>query len=83
MSKISAVLPDFLYDLNFEVVQFTFKVPGQPAIIVNGGAVDAKCTAALARAAKGDQITISDIKSKIAGQGIKPQTASPVIYEIQ
>ncbi len=83
VSKISAVLPDFLYDLNFEVTQFTFKVPGQPAIIVNGGAIDAKCAAALARAAKGDQITISDIKSRIAGQGIKPQTAAPVIYEIQ
>lgn len=83
VSKISAVLPDFLYDLNFEVTSFTFKVPGQPAIIVNGGAVDGKCAAALARAAKGDQITISDIKSRIAGQNIKPQTAAPVIYEIQ
>ncbi|NNT71957.1 gliding motility protein GldM [Flavobacterium sp. IMCC34852] len=83
VSKITAVLPDFLYDLNFEVTQFTFKVPGQPAIIVNGGAIDGKCAAALARAAKGDQVTISDIKSRIPGQNIKPQTASPVIYEIQ
>jgi gliding motility-associated protein GldM len=83
VSKITAVLPDFLYDLNFEVTQFTFKVPGQPAIVVNGGSVNAQCAAALARAAKGDQITISDIKSRIAGQNIKPQTASPVIYEIQ
>jgi gliding motility-associated protein GldM len=83
VSQVTAVLPDFLYDLNFEVVQFTFKVQGQPAIVVNGNRVDAKCAAALVRAAKGDQITISDIKSKIAGQGIKPQTASPVIYEIQ
>ena len=83
VSQITAVLPDFLYDLNFEVVQFTFKVQGQPAIVVNGNRVNAQCAAALVRAAKGDQITISDIKSKIAGQGIKPQTASPVIYEIQ
>ena len=83
VSQITAVLPDFLYDLNFEVTQFTFKVQGQPAIVVNGNRVNAQCAAALVRAAKGDQITISDIKSKIAGQGIKPQTASPVIYEIQ
>ncbi len=83
VSKVTAILPDFLYDLNFEVTQFTFKVPGQPAIIVNGGSIDAKCAAALARAAKGDQITISDIKSRIPGQNIKPQTAAPVIYEIQ
>ncbi len=85
VSQITAVLPDFLYDLNFEVTQFTFKVPGQPAIIVNGNRVNAQCSTALARAAKGDQITISDIKSKIAGQpnGPKTQTAAPVIYEIQ
>ena len=83
VSQVTAVLPDFLYDLNFEVVQFTFKVQGQPAIVVNGNRVNAQCAAALVRATKGDQVTISDIKSKIAGQGIKPQTASPVIYEIQ
>ena len=85
VSQITAVLPDFLYDLNFEVTQFTFKVPGQPAIIVNGNRVNAQCSTALARAAKGDQITISDIKSKISGQpnGPKTQTAAPVIYEIQ
>ena len=83
VSQVTAVLPDFLYDLNFEVIQFTFKVQGQPAIVVNGNRVNAQCAAALVRATKGDQVTISDIKSKIAGQGIKPQTASPVIYEIQ
>ena len=83
VSQVTAILPDFLYDLNFEVTQFTFKVPGQPAIVVNGNRVNAQCAAALQRAAKGDQITISDIKSKIAGQNIKPQTAAPVIYEIQ
>ena len=83
VSQITAVLPDFLYDLNFEVTQFTFKVPGQPAIIVNGNRVNAQCAAALARAAKGDQVTISDIKSKISTGGPKTQTASPVIYEIQ
>ncbi|MEO7173499.1 gliding motility protein GldM [Flavobacterium sp.] len=83
VSQVTAVLPDFLYDLTFDVVQFTFKVQGQPAIVVNGNRVNAQCAAALVRATKGDQVTISDIKSKIAGQGIKPQTASPVIYEIQ
>jgi gliding motility-associated protein GldM len=83
VSQVTAILPDFLYDLNFEVTQFTFKVPGQPAIVVNGNRVNAQCKAALARATKGDQITISDIKSKIAGQNIKPQTAAPTIYEIQ
>lgn len=86
VSQVSAVLPDFLYDLNFQVTQFTFKVPGQAAIVVNGDRVNAQCKAALARATRGDQITISDIKSKIASGGdasVQIKTAAPVIYEIQ
>ena len=85
VSKISAVLQDFLYDLNFEVTRFSFKVPGQAAIIVSGGSVNAQCKAALARASKGDQISIFDIKTKIIGTtaAIVPKDAAPVIYEIQ
>ncbi len=85
VSKISAVLQDFLYDLNFEVTRFSFKVPGQAAIIVSGSSVNAQCKAALARASKGDQISIFDIKTKIIGTtaNIVPKDAAPVIYEIQ
>jgi gliding motility-associated protein GldM len=84
-SQISAVLPDFLYDLKFQVTQFVFKVPGQASIVVNGDRVNAQCKAALARATKGDQITISDVKTKIIGEGsgIQTKTAAPAIYEIQ
>ncbi|NHM05713.1 gliding motility protein GldM [Flavobacterium sp. CYK-4] len=85
VSQISAKLPDFLYDLNFQVTQFTFKVPGQAAIIVNGDRVNGQCKAALARAGRGDQITIYDIKTKIVGVSANIQTGkcAPVIYEIQ
>jgi gliding motility-associated protein GldM len=83
VSQISAILPDFLYDLKFQVVQFALKVPGQASIVVNGDRVDARCKAALARATKGDQITISDIKSKVIGANIATQTAAVAIYEIQ
>lgn len=84
-STISAVLPDFLYDLKFQVTQFVLKVPGQASIVVNGDRVNAQCVAALARAGKGDQITISDIKTKIIGDGsgIQTKTAAVAIYEIQ
>jgi len=84
-SQISAVLPDFLYDLKFQVTQFVFKVPGQASIVVNGDRVNAQCKAALARASKGDQVTISDVKTKIIGEGkdIQTKTAAPAIYEIQ
>ncbi len=84
-STITAVLPDFLYDLKFQVTQFVLKVPGQASIVVNGDKIDAKCAAALGRATKGDQITISDVKTKIIGDGagIQTKTASPAIFEIQ
>jgi hypothetical protein len=45
------------------LLAFTFKVPGQAAVIVNGDRVNAQCKAALARAGRGDQVTISDIKT--------------------
>lgn len=83
VSQVSAKLDDFLYDLNFQVTQFTFKVPGQAAIVVNGDRVDGRCKAALARVTRGDQVTISDIKTKVVGASIVVPTAAPVIYEIQ
>jgi gliding motility-associated protein GldM len=85
VSQISAKLSDFLYDLNFQVTQFTFKVTGTAAVIVNGDRVNAQCKAALARAGRGDQVTISDIKTKIIGvtANIVTGKTAPVIYEIQ
>jgi len=85
VSQVTAELKDFLYDLNFQVTQFTFKVPGQPAVIVNGDRVNAQCKSALARAGRGDQVTISEIKVKISGVDaqVKVPNAAPVIYEIQ
>ena len=84
VSQVSAKLDDFAYDLNFQVTQFAFKVPGQPTIIVNGDRVNAQCKAALARAGRGDQVVISDIKTRVVGvSGIIPPKTAPVIYEIQ
>ena len=85
VSQITAKLPDFLYDLTFQVTQFTFKVAGTAAVIVQGERVNAQCKAALARATRGDQVTISDIKTKIVGvpANVMPGKTAPVIYEIQ
>jgi gliding motility-associated protein GldM len=83
-SQISAMLPDFLYDLNFEVTQFVVKVPGQASIVVNGNRLNGQAKAALARVTRGDQVTISDIKSRVVGSGgIQVKTAAPAIFEIQ
>jgi DNA polymerase-1 len=58
---------------------------GYRVLIVSGDRVNAQCKAALARATKGDQISIFDIKTKIMGTtaNIVPKDAAPVIYEIQ
>ncbi|WP_395061283.1 gliding motility protein GldM [Flavobacterium sp.] len=85
VAQITAKLPDFLYDLSYTVTQFTFKVSGQPAIIVNGDRVNAQCAAALAKVGRGDQVSIFDIKTKIVGigSGIVPGKCSPVTWEVQ
>ena len=83
VSQVTAELEDFLYDLDFRVTRFTFKVPGQPAIIVNGDRVNEQCKAALTRATRGDQIIISEIKTKIVGGAdVVTKDAAPVAYEI-
>ncbi len=82
-STIGATLPDFLYDLQFNVTQFAFKVPGQATIVVNGNKVDSRCQAALARAKTGDIVSVSDIKTKVTGVSVEIKTAAPAVYEIQ
>jgi gliding motility-associated protein GldM len=82
-AQISAELPDFLFDLQFQVTQFTLKVPGQAAVIVNGNRVNEQCRGALSRASRGDQVTISDIKTVIPGTNIITGKTAVVIYEIQ
>ena len=64
-------------------VGFTLKVAGQAAVIVSGDRVNSQCKAALARATRGDQVTISDIKTKLVGSDIMLSRTAPVIYEIQ
>ncbi|MGG7033693.1 MAG: gliding motility protein GldM [Flavobacterium sp.] len=83
VSQITAVLQDFDFELNLRVVQFSLKVPGQPTVVVNGDRVNAQCKAALAKATRGDQVTISDIKTKLEGSDLMLKQTTPVIYEIQ
>ena len=85
VSQISAVLPDFLYDLNFRVTQFTMKVQGQAAIVVNGDRLNAQAKAALGKLTRGDLVSFYDIKTKIEGvtANIVTGKTAPVVYEIQ
>ncbi len=83
VSQISAKLPDFDFDVNLKVVGFTLKVAGQAAVVVSGDRVNAQCATALARTTRGDQVTISEIKTQLVGSSLLLPRTAPVIYEIQ
>ena len=85
VSTVGAKLVDFDFEVGIEVVGFNLKVAGQPTVEVKGGnKLNAQCQAALSKAGRGDQVTISEIKTKLTGAGnyVMPRTA-PVIFEIQ
>ncbi|MBA0885118.1 type IX secretion system motor protein PorM/GldM [Flavobacterium undicola] len=84
IATIGAKLVDFDFDVNLDVVGFNLKVTGQPTVVVQGNKLNAQCKSVLSRAVRGDQVTISEIKTKLVGAGsyLLPRTA-PVIFEIQ
>ena len=81
-ATISAVLEDFVFDLKLKVNSFKFKVPGQPTITVNGRKLNDRAKSALARAKRGDQVSIFGLKASVVGSPIKLKDASPVIIEL-
>ncbi|MFA9192306.1 gliding motility protein GldM [Flavobacterium sp. FZUC8N2.13] len=84
IATIGAKLVDFDFDVDLNVVGFNLKVTGQPTVVVQGDRLNAQCKAILSKAGRGDQVTISEIKTKLVGAGsyLLPRTA-PVIFEIQ
>ena len=84
ISTVGAKLEDFDFEVGLDVVGFNFKVTGQPTVVVQGNRMSPQCKTALSRVVRGDQVTISEIKTKLVGAGsyLLPKTA-PVIYEIQ
>jgi gliding motility-associated protein GldM len=84
IATIGAKLEDFDFEVGLNVVGFNLKITGQPTVVVSGNRLNAQCKSVLSKAGKGDQVTISEIKTKLVGAGsyLLPRTA-PVIYEIQ
>ncbi|GGA83555.1 gliding motility protein GldM [Flavobacterium palustre] len=84
IATIGAKLVDFDFDVNIDVVGFNLKVTGQPTVVVQGNKLNAQCKSVLSKAVRGDQVTISEIKTRLVGAGgyLLPRTA-PVIFEIQ
>jgi gliding motility-associated protein GldM len=84
IATIGAKLEDFDFEVGLNVVGFNLKVTGQPTVVVQGDRLNAQCKAILSKVGRGDQVTISEIKTKLVGAGsyLLPRTA-PVIFEIQ
>jgi gliding motility-associated protein GldM len=84
VATIGAKLVDFDFEVGLDVVGFNLKVTGQPTVVVSGNRLNAQCKSVLSKAGRGDQVTISEIKTKLVGAGnySLPRTA-PVIFEIQ
>lgn len=84
IATIGAKLNDFDFEVGLDVVGFNLKIAGQPTVVVTGNRLNAQCKSVLSRAGRGDQVTISEIKTKLVGAGsyLLPRTA-PVIFEIQ
>lgn len=82
-AQVSAKLIEFDFEVNLVVTQFTLKVAGQAAVVVNGDRINQQCRNALLKAGRGDQVTISDIKTKLIGSDILLSRTAPVIFEIQ
>ena len=79
---IGAAFPDFVFDLQLIVRAFTIKVPGQLAVKVNGDKLDARAKKALAKARRGDVITIFDIEAYEKVKNIRVKKVLPVSINI-
>ena len=83
IGTVGAVLEDFVFDLDIKVNSFKIKVPGQPTVNVNGTRMTPQAAAAIKKARRGDNITIFDIKAKIANNTTyRLKNVSPVIVEV-
>lgn len=83
-STVGAELPDFDFDLVLNTSGFTLKVPGQSAVVVSGSKMNDAARKAIAKAKRGDVVTIFDIKSSLGGNtSYKIKDASAVSIEIQ
>lgn len=84
ISTVNVEFPDFVYDVDVQVISFELYVPGQPGMIVQGNKFDARAQSAINKARRGDQIQVMAIKTKLKGGGnYKMQDSTPFIWEVQ
>ncbi len=83
ISSVGAALEDFDFDLNLNVTGFSFKVSGQPTVVVSGNKLNSQAKSTLARARRGETVQIFDINATISGNsGYKLKKISPICIEL-
>jgi len=83
ISTIGAKLDDFDFELPLNITGFSFKVPGQPTIVVKGNKLNARAKQALSKAKRKAGIQIFNIQAKIKGNSTyKLKKVSPVFIEL-
>ena len=84
-ATVGVILPDFVFDLTLRTTSFKVKVPGQATINVRGSRMSPQAQSAIARAKRGDQVAVFDVKSTLVGNssGYRIKKASPVLIEIK
>lgn len=83
ISSVSAKLEDFDFDLTLNVTGFSFKVSGQPTVVVSGNKLNGNAKSALGRAKRGETVQIFDINATLSGNsGYKLKKISPICIEL-
>ena len=83
ISTIGAKLDDFDFELPLNITEFSFKVAGQPTIVVKGNKLNARAKQVLKRAKRGSTVQIFNIQAKIRGNSTyKLKKVSPVLVEL-
>ncbi len=78
---VEALLKNFDFDLKLNVVSFTLKIPGRPAIKVSGNKMNAQAKKAIDKAR--GEIYIRDIKAKIVGKSTyRIGRVSPITIQV-
>lgn len=81
--SISAIIPDFEFDLKIGVSGFSVKVDGSPTVKVKGTKFNAAAIRALSKARKGDMVTIFDVKASLTGNsGYYLKKVQPLTVEL-
>ena len=83
IASVGAALEDFDFDLGLKVTGFSFKVSGQPTVMVQGNKLNSQAKSALNRARRGETVQIFDINANLVGNSsYKLKKISPVCIEL-